>query len=98
MILLNAVALRLRMMIWRKAVEFRQHKSCGKGGKQKDPPLPHFAKTTRRSSPCHVISGSFPPTVFALLPKVLQARFYRQHEANNERAVLARPVGHLLQE
>jgi hypothetical protein len=35
------------------------HESCGKGGKLKGTPLPHIAKTTRRSSPYHVISGSF---------------------------------------
>jgi len=74
----------------------------GREGKQKDPPSPHFAKTARRSNLNHVISRVscfLPHTVFALqmlLPKISQARFCRQHEANNERALFARPVGHLV--
>jgi hypothetical protein len=31
----------------------------GKGGKRKDTPLPRIARTTRRLSLCHVISGRF---------------------------------------
>jgi hypothetical protein len=75
----------------------------GREGSRKTPSLSiHRQDNSPLLSPCHVTSCSFllplpsPYPVFALqmlLHKVSQARFCRQPKANNERAVLARPVG-----
>jgi hypothetical protein len=54
------------------------HESCGKGGEQKAPSFPHFAKTSRRPMRCHV---NLPPMVTAssLPSPPLHSAFPCQH-------------------
>jgi hypothetical protein len=68
------------------------HESCGKGGKQKGPPLPHIAKTTRRSSPRHVISGSFlhpsPPPTLSSRRRCAFLKFHKHDSAGNMKPIM----------
>ena len=76
---------------WARACH-KLHESCGKGGKQKDPPLPYFAKTTRCFSLCHVISRrsllpSPPPTLSSRCRSSF-LKFHKHDSVNSTKPIM----------